>query len=374
MKTSIQIGKIMDIPIKLHITFLLILPVFAWIFANNDPRFGFNDVGLTTFRYALSLFASISLFVCVLLHELGHSYVAKKAGVNIQGITLFLFGGVSSMEEIPRNPRTELKMALAGPLVSLVIGFILIIGVLMVNGAAVGEFLSAFVQNLMIGIKDPYIRLFWVIGIINVILFFFNILPAFPMDGGRVLRAWLAGRMPYIQATRTAASIGKMFAIVMGIFGIFVSIWLLLIAFFIYIGASEEEKSTEVSVILEGLKIKDIMTRDVATVRSGNTVEELVDIMFRMKHMGYPVMDDSEVLGVVTFTDVQRVPKEERKNVKVSQIMTKELITTKEDDEAVAALKLMTTKNIGRIIVKKEGKMTGIVSRTDILRAIQLLE
>lgn len=374
MKTSIQIGKIMDIPIKLHITFLLILPVFAWIFANNDPRFGFNDVGLTTFRYALSLFASISLFVCVLLHELGHSYVAKKAGVNIQGITLFLFGGVSSMEEIPRNPRTELKMALAGPLVSLVIGFILIIGVLMVNGAAVGEFLSAFVQNLMIGIKDPYIRLFWVIGIINVILFFFNILPAFPMDGGRVLRAWLAGRMPYIQATRTAAGIGKMFAIVMGIFGIFVSIWLLLIAFFIYIGASEEEKSTEVSVILEGLKIKDIMTRDVATVRSGNTVEELVDIMFRMKHMGYPVMDDSEVIGVVTFTDVQRVPKEERKNVKVSQIMTKELITTKEDDEAVAALKLMTTKNIGRIIVKKEGKMTGIVSRTDILRAIQLLE
>ena len=374
MKTSIQIGKIMDIPIKLHITFLLILPVFAWIFANNDPRFGFNDVGLTTFRYALSLFASISLFVCVLLHELGHSYVAKKAGVNIQGITLFLFGGVSSMEEIPRNPRTELKMALAGPLVSLVIGFILIIGVLMVNGAAVGEFLSAFVQNLMIGIKDPYIRLFWVIGIINVILFFFNILPAFPMDGGRVLRAWLAGRMPYIQATRTAAGIGKMFAIVMGIFGIFVSIWLLLIAFFIYIGASEEEKSTEVSVILEGLKIKDIMTRDVATVRSGNTVEELVDIMFRMKHMGYPVMDDSEVIGVVTFTDVQRVPKEERKNVKVSQIMTKELITTEEDDEAVAALKLMTTKNIGRIIVKKEGKMTGIVSRTDILRAIQLLE
>ncbi|HLB71435.1 MAG TPA: CBS domain-containing protein [Candidatus Methanoperedens sp.] len=374
MKTSIQIGKIMDIPIKLHITFLLILPVFAWIFANNDPRFGFNDVGLTTFRYALSLFASISLFVCVLLHELGHSYVAKKAGVNIQGITLFLFGGVSSMEEIPRNPRTELKMALAGPLVSLVIGFILIIGVLMVNGAAVDEFLTAFIQNLMIGIKDPYIRLFWVIGIINVILFFFNILPAFPMDGGRVLRAWLAGRMPYIQATRTAASIGKMFAIVMGIFGIFVSIWLLLIAFFIYIGASEEEKSTEVSVILEGLKIKDIMTRDVATVRSGNTVEELVDIMFRMKHMGYPVMDDSEVIGVVTFTDVQRVPKEERKNVKVSQIMTKELITTKEDDEAVAALKLMTTKNIGRIIVKKEGKMTGIVSRTDILRAIQLLE
>lgn len=357
MNTSIQIGKIMGIPIKLHISFLLILPVFAWIFAINRPTFGFSDVEPATLRYALSLSAAIMLFTCVLLHELGHSYVAKTHGINIQSITLFLFGGVSAMEEIPRDPKVEFKMALAGPSVSLLIGSILIIIYELFNTG------------------DYYLRLVWIIGIINIILFVFNLLPAFPMDGGRVLRAWLAGRMPYIRATRAAAGLGKMFAIFMGIFGLFViNVWLILIAFFIYIGASEEEKSTEVSIILEGVKIKDIMSKDVATINPNMTAEELVDFMFKYKHMGYPVIEDSQVKGIVTFTDVQKVPKEERKNVKVSQIMTKELITLNEEDDAVNALKLMTINNIGRIIIKKDGQIAGIVSRTDLLRAVQLLE
>ncbi len=368
MKTSIEIGKIMDIPIRLHITFLLILPVFAWIFADSPSYgllfgvitvpFGFNDIA-SPLRYALSMSAALLLFTCVLLHELGHSYVAKKHGSNIQSITLFLFGGVSSMEEIPRNPGVEFKMALAGPAVSLLIGSVLFI-----------------VHELFSGVESPYLRLVWLVGYINIVLFVFNLIPAFPMDGGRVLRSWLAGQMSYIRATQTAAGVGKMFAIIMGIFGLFIpgGLWFILIAFFIYIGASEEEKSTEISVLLEGVKVKDIMTRDVKSVTSEMTVEELVDVMFRFKHMGYPVVDGSELRGIVTFTDVQKVPKEKRTNVRVSQIMTKELITTKEDDDAVKALKLMTTNNIGRILVKNEEKMTGIVSRTDLLRSVQLLE
>ncbi len=363
MKASIQIGKIMGIPIKLHITFLLILPVFAWIFATN-PILGFADVEPASLRYALSLFTAIMLFTCVLLHEFGHSYVALKHGSNIQSITLFLFGGVSSMEEIPRNPKVEFKMALAGPGISLLIGLILII---------IYELIT--LDNLLLR-SNPYMRLIWLIGYINIVLFIFNLIPAFPMDGGRVLRAWLAGRMPYIKATQTAAGIGKMFAIFMGIFGLFISggLWLILIAFFIYIGASEEEKSTEVSLILEGVKIKDIMSKDIETVSSDMSVEDLVEYMFKFKHMGYPVVDDSILKGIVTFTDVQRIPRDDRKNVKISQIMTKELITANEDDDAVKALKLMTTYNIGRLIIKEGDKMTGIVSRTDLFRAIQLLE
>lgn len=356
MNTSIQIGKIMGIPIKLHITFLLILPVFGWVFANNPPRFGFNDVFPLSLRYALGMLAALLLFICVLLHELAHSYVAKKHGTNIQSITLFLFGGVSSMEEIPRNPKVEFRMALAGPGTSLLIGSILII---------IHELFKT---------ETPYLRLVWLIGYINIILFAFNLLPAFPMDGGRMLRAWLAGRMSYIKATRSAAGIGKMFAIFMGIIGLFISFWFILIAFFIYIGASEEEKSTEVSVLLEGMKIKDIMSREVTTVNPDMSVEELVDYMFRYKHMGYPVVEDSDVLGIVTFTDVQRVPKEERKNVKVSQVMTRKLLTLNEDNDAVGALKLMTLNNIGRIIITKDKRMVGIVSRTDLLRSVQLLE
>jgi len=148
----------------------------------------------------------------------------------------------------------------------------------------------------------------------------------------------------------------------------------MLIAFFIYIGASEEEKSTQVSVTLENVKVKDIMSGDVKTVSSGMSVEDLVDFMFRYKHMGYPVMDGTEIKGIVTFTDVQSVPKEARKKISVSDIMTKEIITLEENDDAVRALKLMTTNNIGRIIILHDKKMIGIVSRTDILRSVQLLE
>ena len=364
MNSSIQIGKIMGIPIKLHITFLLIIPVFGYIFGNNPPGFGFSDIEPLWLRYTLGLSVALLLFACVLLHELGHSYVAKKHGSNIQGITLFLFGGVSSLEDIPRNPKIEFKMALAGPAISLLIGSILIIFFRILNG------------DQQPG--NPYLRMIGMMGYINIVLCIFNLIPAFPMDGGRVLRAILAGRMSYLNATRTAAYVGKMFSIFMGIFGFLTvtsgGFWFMLIAFFIYIGASEEEKSTQVSVTLENVKINNIMSRDVKTVSSGMSIEELVDFMFRYKHMGYPVVDGTEIKGIVTFTDVQRVHKEERKNITISDIMTKEIITLKEDDDAVRALKLMTTNNIGRIIIIQDKKMIGIVSRTDILRSVQLLE
>ncbi len=363
MKTSFQIGKIIGIPIKLHITFLLILPVFAWNFSANPSPFGFSDQGLPL-RYVLSLAAAVALFACVILHELGHSYIAKKHGTKIQSITLFLFGGVSALEEIPRDPKTELKMALAGPGVSFLIALISMI-IYIIFKPSGDSFTS---------INDPFLRLFWMISIINIMLGIFNLLPAFPMDGGRVLRAWLAQRTTYIRATREAAGIGKMLAIFMGIFGLFYSFWFVLIAFFIYIGASEEEKSTEINVVLEGVKISDIMSKDVQTVPSGMSIEELVEYIYRLKHMGYPVVDDGQLKGIVTFTDVQKVHKEERKAVKVSQVMSKNIIGLQEDDDAVNALKLMTMNNIGRIIVRKGETVTGIVSRTDIIRAIQLLE
>ena len=363
MNISFQIGRIIGIPIKLHITFLLILPVFVWNFSVNPSPFGFSDQDIPL-RYVLSLAAAVSLFVCLILHELGHSYIAKKHGTKIQSITLFLFGGVSALEEIPRDPKTELKMALAGPGVSFLISLILMI-IYLIFKSPTDSFMS---------ITDPYLRLFWMISIINIMLGIFNLLPAFPMDGGRVLRAWLAQRTTYIKATREAAGIGKMFAIFMGIFGLFYSFWFILISFFIYIGASEEEKSTEINVMLEGVKIRDIMSKEVHTVNSGKSVEELIEYIYRFKHMGYPVVDDGQLKGMVTFADVQKVPKEERKVVKVSQVMSQNIIGLKEDDDAVNALKLMTLNNIGRIVVKKGETVSGIVSRTDIIRAIQLLE
>ncbi|MDI6888499.1 MAG: CBS domain-containing protein [Methanocellales archaeon] len=358
MKTSIQIGKIMGIPIKLHITFLLILPVFALVFASSPAPYGFVEVESTIVRYAFGTLAAVALFACVLLHELGHSYVAMKYGTKIRSITLLLFGGVASMEEVPRDPKIELKMAMSGPGVSFALGV---------------AFLLIYLLLKPIWAESPVTQLVFVLGLLNVILCGFNLIPAFPMDGGRILRAYLARQMPYMEATRKAVYIGKTFAFAMGVFGFLIlSPILILIAFFVYIGASEEEKTTEITVTLEGVKVRDIMTKNVISVPPTMTVSELAELMFMEKHMGYPVVD-GRLRGVVTFSDVRQVPIEQRGKTLVGDVMTKKIISVAPDDDAINALKMMSQRNIGRVLVMEDGAMVGIVSRTDLIRSIQLL-
>jgi Zn-dependent protease len=311
MKSSLGIGSVMGIPIRLHITFLLVLPMFAYVFAINPQPFGFAGVEPSLTRYSLSILAAILLFASVLLHEIAHSYLAKRYGVNIESITLFLFGGVSAMEEMPRKPGQEAKMASAGPLTSLVIGVVCLLA-------------YRFLLSLNLSIfQSPAYLILWIIGFMNLVLGIFNLLPAFPMDGGRVLRSFYATRMPYVKATQSAASVGKFFAILMAIFGIFAgNLWLPLIALFIYIGASEEERSTQAKAALENIQVKDIMTKDVVSVSPSISVEDLIQFMFQKKHMGYPVMEGDRLIGVVTLTDIERVPYHDRPAARVSDIMT----------------------------------------------------
>ena len=361
MKNSFQIGKIMGIPIKLHITFLFILPVFALIFASNPAPYGFSNVNDPAIRYLLAFVTTILLFSSILLHEIGHSYFAQKYGVKIENITLMLFGGVASMEEIPRNPAQEAKMAIAGPMVSFTIGTMCLV----FNGV---------ITDLQPSFSDSNIfHVVWLIGYINLIVGVFNLLPAFPMDGGRILRAWFATSMSYVKATQKAAYIGKMFAFMMGVLGVLANPWLILIAFFIYIGASEEARTTAVSVVLEKVPIKNIMSRDIVSVQTSMTVDDLSKLMFEKKHMGYPVIDDNNLKGIVTFTDLHNVPAHERANVSVSDVMTKDVITLSADADASEALKIISTKNIGRILVTDNNSIVGILSRTDLVRALQLL-
>ncbi|WP_370572842.1 CBS domain-containing protein [Methanomethylovorans sp.] len=361
MKTSFQIGKILGIPIKLHITFLLILPVFALVFATNPAPFGFQNQTSPLMSYLLSFTTTILLFFCVLLHELGHSYVAQRYGVEIKDITLMLIGGVSSMEEIPRNPSQELKMAFAGPLVSLIIGF-----TIFVSNFLVASMIASY------GATSIYM-MFNILSSINIVLGLFNLLPAFPMDGGRVLRAWYAKRMNYIQATHYAASVGKLFAFLMGIVGLFSNAWLILIAFFVYIGASEEDRSTTVTVTLEKYSVSDVMTPNVTSVSPYMTIENLLHFMFEHRHMGYPVMEGNSLKGIVTLTDVHKVPPLERAVLQVRDIMTTSVFSLTADAKAADAFKLMMSNNIGRVLViDSNGSVVGILSRTDLMRAMML--
>lgn len=361
MKSSLEIGSIMGIPIKLHITFLLVLPMFAYVFAINPQPFGFQGVEPPIIRYALSTLAAILLFASILLHELAHSYLAKRYGVNIESITLFLFGGVSAMEEMPRKSGQEAKMAFAGPLTSLIIGSICLF-----------TYRYLISPNPMLS-QNPAFLILWILGSMNIVLGIFNLLPAFPMDGGRVLRSFYARRMSYVKATQSAASVGKFFAILMAIFGILVgNLWFPLIALFIYVGASEEERSTQAEVAIENILVRDIMTKDVVSVAPSMSVEDLVKFMFEKKHMGYPVMEGGSLKGVVTFTDIERVPYLKRPVARVSDIMTRSLISVPPEAKASDVLKLISSRNIGRVLVVDNGSLVGILSRTDLVRILRL--
>jgi len=233
MQSPLKIGSIMGIPINLDTSLLLGLPLYAYFSAINSQPFGFAEVDPYIVRYTLSALSAIFLFTSVLLHELAHSYFAKRYGVNIDSITLLLFGGVASME-IPKKPGQEAKIAFAGPLMSLIIGFICL-------------FTYSYIisPNPTLSQNSVFL-IISILGSMNLVLGIFNLLPAFPMDGGRMLRSLFAMKMSYVKATHSAASIGKFVAILMALYGLYVGdLWLFLIALYVYGSATNEDRSTQ---------------------------------------------------------------------------------------------------------------------------------
>ncbi len=347
VKYSLKIFTVFGIPVELHISFLLLmLIIYIIAFLNIIPGLNLLIAVLITL-----------LFVTVIIHELSHSYVAQKYGVTITSIVLLPIGGISTMEEIPSDPRQELRISVAGPAVNFVIA---IIGYAIVLSA--GSFIPKDLTDII-----------YYFSLLNLVLGAFNLLPAFPMDGGRVLRAYLAGKMNYVKATRVAATVGKQLAFVMAILGILIlNVFLILIAVFIYIGAEQEYKSILISTLLEGVLVKDIMTKDVKTVSPETSVQETLNIILQKKHMGYPVKDNENLVGIVTFHDVSKVP-EDLRSSSVKDIMTKELIVSSPTEEVVDALKKLSKNDIGRLPVVEDGKLVGIISKTDVMRSLEVL-
>jgi Zn-dependent protease/CBS domain-containing protein len=357
MKSSFKIFSISGIPVELHISFLLlIIIIFALAF-----------FGIFTLYVA---FLIILLFVTVVIHEFSHSYVAKRYGVTVERIILLPIGGVSAMGEIPKDPSQELKIAVAGPLTNIIIAVFCLLGLIITGGIGYLTVSSFFISNTPTADINLFLSNF--LGI-NLVLGIFNLLPAFPMDGGRVLRAFLARRMSYVKATKTAATIGKQFAILMAIFGIFFNFILILIAIFIYIGADQEYKAIMVSSMLEGLSVKDIMTRKVSTLNPDTPVSEALNIMFKQRHMGYPVIDKDNLVGIITFDDISRVP-EEKRNIPVKDIMSKKLVLASPDEPVFNTFEKISRNNIGRLPVTENEKLVGIISKTDIMKVLEMLD
>ncbi len=380
MWKSFRIGSLFGIPLRLDITFLIILPVFAWIIGAQieimvDILNDFFDAGIdaTTVSegnrpWILGFISAIGLFVGVVLHELGHSLTARRYGFPIESITLWLLGGVASFREMPEDWRQELNIAIAGPIVSIAVG-VLSYGLFLIT--------PEFADSVGTVTFQGALFVFSYLAILNVFLAVFNMIPAFPMDGGRVLRALLARNRPYAKATQQAASIGRMFAIFFGIFGLLAfNIILIAIAFFIYIAASGEERHVMLKAAFEGVTIGDIMTpKDrLRLVEPSLTIDELIQRMFRERHTGYPVMTDGRLIGLVTLADAQQAQRSGQQGMTVENVMSTDLETIDPDTDVMEAIDRMQREKIGRLLVVDNDQLVGLVTRTDVMTALEILQ
>ena len=375
-----RVGSAFGIPIQLDLTFLLILPVFAYLIGvqlgDLEPLFN-GTMGLAIdfeavtasagLRYGIGAAAALGLFACIVAHEFGHSLVARRYGVPIESITLWLLGGVAQMTEIPEDWRKEFNIAIAGPVVSVALGVLAYAAVLAVPSGG----LSLSVVRVVLAY----------LAVTNVVLAAFNLLPGFPMDGGRILRALLARSRPHAQATQQAARVGQLFAILLGLVGLLAGFRILLIvlAFFIYIAAASESTRTVMKAALEGVAVDDVMTprERLDTVAPETTVAELVDRMFDERHTGYPVLDGDRVVGVVTLSDAREVDPVERDAYRVEDVMTRDVRTVAPDTPVMDAFERMQADDIGRLLVVDgdadgSGSLVGLLSRTDVMTALEI--
>ncbi|HDS45768.1 MAG TPA: site-2 protease family protein [Methanomicrobia archaeon] len=384
MRASIQVGRVIGIPIRLHVTFLLIFPLMVLMFAQGPAPVGLGDTAdfSRPFRYALALVAAFLFFLSLLLHELSHSYVAMKYGTKIRNITLFIFGGLALMEDLPREPDKEWRIAIAGPLMSFVLG---------------GTFLAAHFGlsrgNLLQ--FEPLLIILFSIGLLNVILGTFNLLPAFPMDGGRVLRAFLAKRVQFLTATKRAVFVGKAFALVMGIMGFMpdpfilitrgeISIpfnpWLSIIAVFLFIAATEEETATVAVAALDGLTVRELMRANNVCVPADMPLPALRAKMIAEKTTDYAVIDGSgEYKGFISLAELKKHTGEPLELLRVADVLPFEDhergAVIVQQASAIEALKRMsgTSKNILAVVDGESGQIRGIITKRDLVMVVEML-
>jgi Zn-dependent protease/predicted transcriptional regulator len=357
----------MGIPIRIHYTLWFVFILIAWSLAAGYMPHQYPGLGTATY-WAIGIASAIILFASILVHELSHSYIAKKNGLPIARITLFFFGGVSEMTEEPQDPNLEVRMAAAGPLMSFLIAAVL--------GASwyLGQAVKAPV---------PIIATLGYAALINGILGVFNLIPAFPLDGGRVFRGSVWKRnQNLISATRTATRVSEGLSLMMMlagfmlvIFGDFIDgIWIVVLGWFIKSGAETSLKQTLVGEALTGVSVADIMTKDVLTVPPEITVQQLVSDYFLVHHHGgYPVVKDGQLLGLVTLQCVRNVPKDQREHETVQQAMIpcERAVVVKPSMNALDAMQKMARNKVGRVLVADDTGLVGIATREDIVRTIQ---
>jgi len=343
MKWSIKLARIAGIELKIHITFLIFL---AWI------ALTYYRAGGAAFAIQGTIFV-VLLFLCVVLHELGHALTARSFGIRTPDITLLPIGGVARLERIPENPKQELAIAIAGPLVNVAIAAILIFAL---NAQATFSDLE--------DLNVPRVAMLQKLASVNIFLVLFNLIPAFPMDGGRILRALLAMRMNYARATQVAATIGQGLAFVFGLFGLFYNPMLLFIALFVYLGASQEATLAQLKDFSAGLPVSEAMVTDFKTLPDTATLDEAAETVLRTSQHDFAVTNDlGEIVGILTRDDIIRALRHGGGAKLVTEVMHHNLVPVGPDEPLEQAFaKMRESGNPTLPVIDNFGRMVGLLT------------
>ena len=366
LRNSIRLATIGDIEIGIHYSWILIFLLVAWSLAVGV--FPLQYPGLSAGIYwAMGFAASLLLFASVLIHELAHSFVAEARGLRVTSITLFLFGGVSNISGEPTTARDELLISIVGPLSSFVLGGIFY-GIWVAIGAGTGPTEGVLVY----------------LAFINVLLAVFNLIPGFPLDGGRVLRAivwWITDN--FQKATRVAVTSGHIVAFLFILAGLFLAfsgailsgIWLILIGWFLNSAAEAAGRQTQETELFRGVTVQRVMNPQPATVDPDETLSQLVyEHVLQRGVRALPVVEDDRLVGMVTLNEVRSVPREQWETTPVRAVMAgpEQLQTVKPQQELSSALQLMAEYDINQLPVVEDGRLVGLLSRSNVIRFMQV--
>ena len=366
---SVKLGKLLGVPVSIDISWFIIFALIVYTLAVG--YFPQVNPGFTpAMNWLGGIFAGLLLFASVLLHELMHSYVARRNGIGIGGITLFIFGGVSRLKEEPKTPESELKMALAGPATSFVL-------------AAVFWGVATFGGRQLLGELGYQVILY--LALINFILGVFNMLPGFPLDGGRVLRAILWGSLDSLdRATRYASWVGQFFgyafifvgfAGMLMLRGFFLSgLWLVFIGWFLNNAAQQSYQQIALRKALSGVDVHRVMTTDYPHVDPSTHLDDFVhDYLLRYDYSAFPVTEGEDLLGIVTVNEIRDIPREKWPEVLVRDVAKPpdDERVIDEDGDAFDALMHMAEGNLGRLLVMHDGKLMGIVTQDSIVNIVR---
>lgn len=348
MPWSVTIGRLGETAIRIHVTFLLFL---VWIWA------AYYRSGGSQAAWEGVLFVAL-LFACVLLHELGHVFAARRYGVKTPDITLWPFGGIANLERIPEKPSQELVVAIAGPAVNVAIALV----ILLFLGASLGT--AGIKADELAKIEDPGTSMLVKLAGANIFLVVFNLIPAFPMDGGRVLRALLAMNMGHARATALAASIGQGLAIGLGLLGIFTNPMLMIIGVFVFLAASGEAGQVQLREASRGHIVADAMITHFETLGPQSTVDDAADALIRSTQKEFPVVDGAGKLrGVLTRDAMIRALRDQGPQTPVIDVMQHDIPTVEARAKLDAALKLITGAQAPAVgVLDTAGRLVGLLT------------